>query len=136
MAHKNCCKPCRRIPPKCSMNHVCPKLCKDKCGPCKVCVPPITLPCGHEIIPMCFEVCDDESKAHLAKRCSVPVDYKFSRCNHNATISCGQSQDSDPACPNECGKSMNCGHHCIKRLVSFTYPDPSMLRFIFFFSKS
>lgn len=37
IAQRECCEPCTRFPPECIHNHMCPKLCREKCGPFDFC---------------------------------------------------------------------------------------------------
>ena len=80
---KNCCEPCMRIPPECHMNHPCPKLCKDNCGPCTAKIGPIRLNCGHltDLIS-CHDTRNEEATKRLSRTCQHIVSHKVSPCGH------------------------------------------------------
>jgi hypothetical protein len=117
IAHKLCLEPCKRIPPKCSMNHPCPKRCNQNCGPCKAKVDPIILHCGHELLsPYCSDVCDEAAIKSTSKNCSSQIKHAFP-CGHIEFTTCKNAQldPTEQVCPALCGITMDCGHVCQKR---------------------
>jgi hypothetical protein len=115
-AQKKCCEPCKRFPPECSLNHPCPKLCKDDCGPCETLVGPTTLLCGH-ILPNspCHDVRNAKAVQMLTNKCAEKVLFQFSPCGHKSETECSNSRAEKPICPAICSHSLKCGHQCSNR---------------------
>lgn len=115
ITHKQCLEPCRRIPPKCNLNHPCRKFCNQKCGECKTKVDSVVLLCGHELkIPLCYEVRDEDAILMRSKKCSEQIEHTFVACGHDSLTTCGNTQGAS-ICPALCGKKMECDHFCHKR---------------------
>lgn len=116
LAHKQCCEPCRRIPPDCDRNHACTKLCKDDCGACVVTVEPIELKCGHIVEkPRCHDVRNTDAIYKLSQKCTVPVNHVFNSCGHSTKTTCKNALSQNPKCPLKCGRNLDCGHACVNR---------------------
>jgi AAA domain len=113
VAERNCCEPCRRIPPECTKNHQCPKLCKDECGPCQAIVHSTPLTCGHVADnARCHEVHSQAAIDEYSKKCqAIIVTHRF-KCGHEASSTCANSRSLDPKCPMVCGKLSLCQHPC------------------------
>jgi len=113
-AQFNCCEPCKRVPDGCPSNHPCPKLCKERCGPCLHRVGPARLDCGHtKEDAMCHEVCTAGAREKLTSLCNTRVPHRFEPCGHEAETTCTNSRSSEPRCPASCGKLLACGHACM-----------------------
>jgi hypothetical protein len=113
---KNCCEPCMRIPPECHVNHPCPKLCKDDCGPCTAKVGPIRLNCGHsrDLVP-CHDTRNEEAIKTLSRTCRQIVSHKFSPCGHSMKTTCANANRAVPVCSGKCSRVIDkCGHKCVK----------------------
>ncbi|SPO02006.1 related to ECM32 - DNA dependent ATPase/DNA helicase B [Cephalotrichum gorgonifer] len=103
----SCPKACERIRATCE--HACVKLCGEACGPCRVPVKDVELPCGHvKRTVACCETLD------LAKvKCTVMVTKNVPGCMHPVEVECYRDIDSNPfSCPTKCRGSLNCGHEC------------------------
>lgn len=113
LLQRNCCKPCKRVPPGCSFGHLCTKLCKAECGPCNVKVGSVRLNCGHSMDNvLCHQV--EKEVETLTKLCRYQVTHSFSSCGHTAKTTCGNANRPSPVCPMKCGKPVElCGHPCI-----------------------
>jgi len=119
-SQRNCCEPCRRVPPDCHMNHRCPELCKENCGPCQTQVGPVRLNCGHsrELV-YCHDTRDEKAIDLLTKTCQQPVQHTFKICGHVLLTACANSSLPQPVCPGKCGKSIEkCGHPCVRECGS------------------
>lgn len=115
-AQRQCLERCMRVPPGCPMDHPCPKLCKDECGPCMSNVGPIQLSCGHSMANVyCHEARDSKNIEKLSRRCLVHVPFTFDPCGHSGMTTCANSKKEKPLCPAECGvRCPSCGHPCAK----------------------
>jgi hypothetical protein len=108
-----CPKPCSRLRSveDCPYHHPCPLLCGDACGPCKVPITEVHLPCGHVArnVPCYME------RAPHEIYCTRKVVHEMKGCGHKLTINCGEvarfSRDS-AECFETCGHPLKCGHVC------------------------
>jgi len=115
-AQKKCCEPCKRFPPECSLNHPCPKFCKDECGPCEALVGPTTLLCGHILkTSRCHDVRNAKALQVLTKKCKEKVLFQFLPCGHKNDTECSNAHSETPICPAICSHSLKCGHQCSNR---------------------
>lgn len=117
IAHKQCLEPCKRVPPKCYMNHPCTRRCNEDCGPCKVNVGSVALKCGHELLsPYCSDVCDEDAIISTSKKCQTKVQHTF-LCGHLEWTTCmnAQLESTNQVCPALCGAKMDCDHFCQNR---------------------
>ena len=122
VAEKECCQPCRRFPPECTLHHVCPKLCKQECGPCGALVGPNTLRCGHVVAhARCHDVRSAEAINNLSRSCKVPIPHTFSPCGHSCETTCSNARSDAPRCPLLCNTPLPCGHPCKKMYVLFIF---------------
>ncbi|KAG0357837.1 hypothetical protein BGZ54_000164, partial [Gamsiella multidivaricata] len=77
-----CFEPCPQLQPGC--DHVCPKVCGEKCGNCMEFVSPILLACGHIFDrPRCWQ-----AKNPSKILCKVQMARKLSTCEHEHILSC------------------------------------------------
>ena len=108
-----CCEPCKRFSPECKLNHSCPKLCKDKCGPCRAPVGPIILTCGHTAISAkCHDVRSPAALETFSRVCQTKIDHLFPVCGHKTETICANAHQLVPQCPAKCGKPAACGYPC------------------------
>jgi hypothetical protein len=115
LTHKQCVKPCKRIPSECPFNHPCQNLCNEKCGPCMAEVGDTQLLCGHLVVaPSCHSVRNDDAIAKLSSKCKERVRYTFS-CGHTCQTTCGNARSKQPVCEASCGEVLECGHSCQNR---------------------
>lgn len=111
----SCSEPCKRIPPQCMKGHACTKLCKDKCGRCKVDVGPFQLlECNHWMESVyCHEIRDEAAILALSQQCKQRVTHTFSQCGHEAITACSNAKSKIPICPARCNATVDpCGHLC------------------------
>ncbi|KAF2870310.1 P-loop containing nucleoside triphosphate hydrolase protein [Massariosphaeria phaeospora] len=118
LRHNNvkCLEPCKRTKPGC--DHVCRKLCGDKCDlQCGVPVKDIDLelPCGHVVKSLlCWQ-----SQAPKSVECTVMVVRKVPECGHPVKVECGVDvNDEDYRCTATCGARLKCGHACKQSCAS------------------
>ncbi len=98
-----CLKPCERIHETCG--HRCNKLCGDRCGDCVEPLPPVQLPCGHEVLLKCSERTDGEIQCtHLIESIPLP-------CGHTVDDICSNKEKTFE-CKESCGMQLPCGHLC------------------------
>ena len=86
--------------------HPCRSLCYEQCGPCKVWVEPLVLPCGHTASG---GICGDPPPpcTHLVSA------GQSSLCPHEARVLCGASSSVEsPPCTQPCGARLSCSHLC------------------------
>lgn len=115
LTHKQCVKPCRRIPTECKLNHLCQKMCNEECGDCDAIVEDTQLPCGHIARnPTCHSVRNQDAIIRLSSKCKEIVQFKFD-CNHTCETTCANSRSKNPICEANCGDILNCGHPCQNR---------------------
>lgn len=111
----------------CDLNHPCPKMCGEKCGPCKTIVTRM-LPCGHEANMMCFIEVENYKCLTKMKR-NLP-------CDHEVYVPCHK----DPAtykCPEKCDSRVEpCGHSCTLTCHKFQDPDHLKVYISIFFMPS
>lgn len=103
----SCPCPCPRRRVTC--DHACTKLCGEECGPCKVMVDDVHLPCGHSRngVP-CFQAQEPE---HI--RCKVEVQREVPGCGHIIAVACCKDVTSEAfLCPEPCKQILGCGHLC------------------------
>ena len=110
-----CPMPCSRLrsAEDCPYQHPCPLLCGDSCGPCKVPITSVLLPCGHSA----RNVACHQANKPADIFCTRKVSFDMKGCGHTLEISCGEVQkfNSESACDHcfqVCGKSLHCGHAC------------------------
>jgi len=111
----------RLVPPDCHMNHRCPNLCKEVCGPCKPQVGPIRLNCGHSCeLVYCHDTLDEKAIDLLTKTCQQPVQHTFKICGHFLLTACTNANLPQPKCPGKCRKIIEkCGHACVGECGSY-----------------
>ena len=115
LTHKQCVKPCRRIPKECQFNHLCQKLCNEECGPCNAEVQDTQLLCGHVVVaPACHSVRNSDAIIDLSSKCKELVEFTFN-CGHRYMTTCGNSCSKQPTCEAKCGEMLDCGHPCQNR---------------------
>ncbi|XP_047487944.1 NFX1-type zinc finger-containing protein 1-like isoform X1 [Penaeus chinensis] len=108
-----CSKPCSKV--RCDLNHPCPKLCWQKCGPCGTIVTK-TFPCGHTPTLPCKE-----------EACPTLVERVMAYCQHRVTVPCHSQEEVIP-CPVECDSRLACSHMC--RLKCHATEDPDHQNYI------
>ena len=110
-----CPQPCSRLrsADDCPYQHPCPLLCGDTCGPCKVPIASVMLPCNHVAtnIP-CHMAMSPETIS-----CKVKVEVVMAGCAHLLKVPCGESEkfggsEAREKCFETCGKALSCGHTC------------------------
>ena len=124
-----CTKPCTKKNASCKEDHMCTKMCYEKCGDCMIRVErkrphcehtggmpchmdPETyqcrrkcnriLPCQHSCPNFCSEKCGD---------CMIRVERKLPHCEHSGGMPCHM----DPAtyqCRRKCNRILPCQHPC------------------------
>ncbi|KAG0210173.1 hypothetical protein BGX28_009613 [Mortierella sp. GBA30] len=95
-----CFQPCTRLHPVCQ--HVCPKLCGEKCGDCMESMPPMVLSCDHVYeTPKCYQ---KQNPSRII--CTVKANKQLPTCEHERAMECYQ----DPV--SRCEKALKCGHQC------------------------
>eukprot|EP00898_Chlorokybus_atmophyticus_P005655 jgi/Chlat1/6090/Chrsp40S05670 len=141
-----CPKPCSRLRSceDCPHLHLCPKLCGEPCGKCKVVIPTVELPCGHVATHvLCHEArtpvkiqckrrvmvsmpgCGHEQTA-LCKDtdsvsrglCCTEVDVVMPNCRHTIKAPCHAKTHITTLpeeCSAPCGLQLACGHPCINK---------------------
>lgn len=113
LTHKQCVKPCRRIPNECHQNHPCTKLCNEDCGQCVAEMEDTVLLCGHvAAAPTCHSVRNNEAIVELTAKCREIVQYVFPGCGHLCNTTCCNSRLARPICEALCGVTLDCGHPC------------------------
>ncbi|XP_060803319.1 NFX1-type zinc finger-containing protein 1 [Amyelois transitella] len=116
-AHKTirCAEKCERV--LCEFNHVCPKKCKDTCGPC---MEPVEkrLPCGHDMFLPCHQDPGDE-----AVKCLVSVHVTLPNCGHEVRKPCHMNI-REVKCIIKCiFRVQRCGHVCMRSCHVTDDPD-------------
>ncbi|KAG0001862.1 hypothetical protein BGZ79_004031 [Entomortierella chlamydospora] len=100
-----CFEPCPRLHDFCE--HVCPKLCGEKCGNCMEIVAPMVLPCGHIFDkPQCWQ-----SRNPSKVTCQVKVIRKLPTCEHEQVVHCNVDIKT-MSCKKPCRCALPCGHSC------------------------
>ena len=85
-----CPMPCSRLrsAEDCPYQHPCPLLCGDSCGPCKVPITSVLLPCGHSA----RNVACHQANKPADIFCTRKVSFDMKGCGHTLEISCGEVQ--------------------------------------------
>ena len=123
-----CLKPCCQT---CPSGHHCPKLCSERCPPCKVPVLKTIPDCSHvQFVPChlspeeftCKEECrkmlkcGHKCKKTCGERCTNEcreLVKKMLPCGHEAQTECFRSPDDHMTrCRIPCGEELTCGHIC------------------------
>ncbi|KAH7180391.1 hypothetical protein DER46DRAFT_582350 [Fusarium sp. MPI-SDFR-AT-0072] len=102
-----CQQPCPRVRDTC--DHMCPKLCGEFCGPCRVQVRDVKLPCGHiKQSLMCHK------KLNLSSvKCTAKVEKVVPTCDHTVTVECWVDvKEPSFKCSTPCSEMLPCGHQC------------------------
>ena len=100
-----CPQACQRLHDPC--NHGCPKTCGEICGPCKVKVNSVKLPCGHiKDNVYCYQTLDLESI-----KCTEMVERQVPLCGHKIQVHCYRDINL-VQCHIQCEKILECGHPC------------------------
>ncbi|CAP61981.1 uncharacterized protein PODANS_5_1320, partial [Podospora anserina S mat+] len=102
----SCSQPCPRIRTTCQ--HACPKLCGEDCGPCRVTVTDVELPCGH--IADEVECCQTPHPETI--RCLHPVTKIVPDCKHKVKVPCETDVSQYYHCPTPCEATLACGDRC------------------------
>lgn len=105
---------CMRLRPvaECAGQHPCPRRCGEACGPCRVVLPRVNLPCGHTRHGV---ECVDASRGRV--RCITRVAVEMPLCGHTCEVACAVAAErpfhTSPAyCTEACGQPLPCGHPC------------------------
>ncbi|GBP30877.1 NFX1-type zinc finger-containing protein 1 [Eumeta japonica] len=109
-----CTAKCNRI--LCALGHVCPKICEDHCGPCRV-IMKKEMPCGHTNELFCYIEPDDENV-----KCSVKVTVTLPACGHETKKPCYVNLN-DAECLIKCRERLRCGHTCQNNCHKNKDPD-------------
>lgn len=90
-------------------DHPCPKLCGEECGPCRVVVNDVRLPCGHvQHGVACFRA---QKAAEI--RCTAQVEARVPGCGHVARVPCFTDVSASSfVCSQPCDEMLACGHVC------------------------
>ena len=104
-----CLKKCAKVP--CENGHACPKICGEKCGPCKVPMKKLLPKCQHvEEVP-CYMDPEIYSCIH---RCEFTLN-----CGHQCQNQCGEEHTN--MCQTEVTIKLSCGHtgkmKCYEKLL-------------------
>ncbi|KAL3848155.1 hypothetical protein ACJMK2_019032 [Sinanodonta woodiana] len=126
--HKDymCRKPCGKI--VCANDHICTKLCYEKCGNCMKQIPKIIPRCGHEQkvqchlnpskfscqapcekILSCGHKCVEKCGDVHTRECIVKVQKTWA-CGHTGVVSC--SKKDVATCKLRCREVLTCEHPC------------------------
>jgi hypothetical protein len=101
-----CFQKCKRFCDGCSSEHLCNKLCWEKCGECTFPVN-VILNCGHSQNTFC---CLSKTPAKI--RCKTLVSFEVPSCRHKVMLECGKTRSPKSFCPSECSVDLPCGHQC------------------------
>jgi hypothetical protein len=114
-----CPQPCSRLrsAEECPYQHPCPLLCGDPCGPCKVPISSVMLPCKHTATNVpCHKAMSPDGIF-----CTHKVEIVMAGCAHLLKVECGDSEkfrgseSAHEKCFETCGKALSCGHSCAAR---------------------
>ena len=105
-----CEKPCTRT--ICDLQHICPRTCAEKCGPCMERVVKVIPGCDHEQLVPC-------SIDATAFKCQVRVSKETSPCGHINEVECFVAP-ADITCKEPCSK-LECGHPCPGKITGLSF---------------